>query len=347
MSFKEFIINFKNKLLNRTKKLPENIDYYSKFTESINDIELIKMFEEQIPQDLRKIIDNTKGNIYNRTLSTPISSEQLMQITKSFFGNFDNEISVKINRILDKKDNRFNLNVNSSVNGENKVSNPNKIPVDIDVTQYGDLRDVYGLVHELTHCLDIDNGDNDTRKILGEVAPQCMERMLDKYLIENCEVLGFNSKTLLNDIEKRKFTTFVSRAQNAIHFNNLRKSNLTRTLEQEKDSRYVLAQIYQSQLMKDDIEQAKNKLTNFINYIKDNDFDGANKTFGIQIKKDNKLQRNNIVKDSIAEGSELYNSLIEEANNIKDFNIDKMNFNNSYIGLKNNIKIDENIIDER
>lgn len=101
------------------------------------------------------------------------------------------------------------------------------------------------------------------------VAPQCMERLLDKYLMENCELLGFNREMLSKDIEKRKLSTFVSRAQNAIHFNNLRKSNpTTKTLEQEKDSRYVLAQIYQSQLMKDDTVQSKNKLVEFINCIK-------------------------------------------------------------------------------
>lgn len=105
------------------------------------------------------------------------------------------------------------------------------------------------MIHELTHCLDVDNGDTDARRVLGEVAPQCMERLLDQYLIENCELLGLNKKILLNDIDKRRLSTFVSRAQNAIHFNDSQKRNSTvRTLEQEKDSRYVLAQIYSSNL---------------------------------------------------------------------------------------------------
>ena len=162
------------------------------------------------------------------------------------------------------------------------------------------------------------------------VAPQCMERLLDKYLMENCELLGFNREMLSKDIEKRKLSTFVSRAQNAIHFNNLRKSNpTTKTLEQEKDSRYVLAQIYQSQLMKDDTVQSKNKLVEFINCIKNNDFYGANKAFGMQIEK-NRLQRKNFVIGSVIQGKDLYDKLSKEPNNIKSVNINDIDLNNSY-----------------
>ena len=327
--------------------MPEHIDYYPIFTRSIDDINFIEMFEKQLPQNIRTIIDNSKGNIYNKPLSTQISSDQLMQITKDFFENIDSEISSQVNSILDGKDNRFNLNIDSNGNGENQVSNPNRIPIDIDVTQYGDLRDVYGLVHELTHCLDIDNGDTDTRKILGEVAPQCMERLLDKYLMENCELLGFNSEMLSKDIEKRKLSTFVSRAQNAINFNNLRKSNpTTRTLEQEKDSRYVLAQIYQSQLMKYDTVSTKNKLVDFINCIKNNDFYGANKAFGMQIEKNNQLQRENFVISSVIEGKDLYNKLLENAKeNGKE---DVVRWANSDLdGLFEYIKQRDRIFDER
>jgi hypothetical protein len=33
------------------------------------------MFEKQLPQNLKTIIDNSKGNIYNKPLSTQISGE--------------------------------------------------------------------------------------------------------------------------------------------------------------------------------------------------------------------------------------------------------------------------------
>jgi hypothetical protein len=75
MKIKEMLNNFKNRLFNRIKKLPEHIDYYPKFTESIDDIGLIAMFEKQLPQNLKTIIDNSKGNIYNKPLSTQISGE--------------------------------------------------------------------------------------------------------------------------------------------------------------------------------------------------------------------------------------------------------------------------------
>lgn len=326
----EIIKKIKNKLGYKIKELPEHIEGYSTFTESIDDINLIEMFEKQLPKDLRLIVDYSESDIYNRKLYTQISSEQLLKITKEFFKNIDSQISYRVNSIIDRKDDRFNLNIDSNGNGKNQVSNPNKIPIDIDVTQYGDLRDVYGLVHELTHCLDIDNGDTDTRKILGEVAPQCMERLLDKYLMENGKSLDFNMKVLSKDIEKRNLTTFISRAQNAIHFNSLRKSDLERSLDQEKDSRYVLAQIYQFQLMKNDKVHSKNKLVDFINCVKNNDFYGANKVFGMQIDSNNKLQREILVKDSVMEGKDLYDNLSKKPNNIKDININDIDLNNSY-----------------
>lgn len=53
MKFKEFIKNLKNRLFNRTKQLPEHIDYYSILTESIDDIELIQNFVNGLSDKLK------------------------------------------------------------------------------------------------------------------------------------------------------------------------------------------------------------------------------------------------------------------------------------------------------
>lgn len=58
------------------------------------------------------------------------------------------------------------------------------------------------LYNELTHCLDVDKGDNTTRQLLGEIAPQCMERLLDNFLIKQSNLEKFDIDTLLEDIEK-------------------------------------------------------------------------------------------------------------------------------------------------
>ncbi len=207
------------------------------------------------------------------------------------------------------------------------------MPININVTEYGDLRDIYGLIHELTHSFDIDNGDTSTRRILGEVAPQCMERLLDNYLLENGNSFGFDNDILLKDIDIRRLTTFISRTQNALDFN-------SKVGNREKNSRYVLAQLYQSELMKNDSTQAKNKLVNFINYIKNNDFEGANHTFGMKIEKNNQLQRGNIITSAILEGENLLKKISQKTSDIEVVDINSIDLNNSYFHFtsKDNLK---------
>ena len=65
------------------------------------------------------------------------------------------------------------------------VNSPEKMPVTVYVPIRGDIRQLYELVHECTHTFDIDNGDTSTRKVLGEVAPQCMERLFVDQQIKN------------------------------------------------------------------------------------------------------------------------------------------------------------------
>lgn len=152
-------------------------------------------------------------------MQTKISDEQLIRLTKDFFQSIDFDYFNKINTILDHTNSDFKLNISTLSNIENAVGNPNEQhPINIDVRQYGDLRDIYGLVHELTHCLDVDKGDNTTRQLLGEIAPQCMERLLDNFLIKQSNSEKFDIDTLLEDIEKRKYTTFLSRMKNVQHF---------------------------------------------------------------------------------------------------------------------------------
>ena len=113
INLKEIIKNLKNKILNRAKRLSGCIDYYSKFVESIDDINLVESFEEQLPQNLRIIICNSKGNVYNSVLSIKVQRDESIQIVKNFFYNIDDEISEKINNIIEGKDNRFKLNYDS------------------------------------------------------------------------------------------------------------------------------------------------------------------------------------------------------------------------------------------
>ena len=75
----------------------------------------------------------------------------------------------------------------------------------------GTLTDVYSLVHEISHTLYVQNQFGEARMILGEVIPQCMERMLDGYLIELDGRKGFDVDidTLKENIIKRRISTAI------------------------------------------------------------------------------------------------------------------------------------------
>lgn len=155
--------------------------------------------------------------------------------------------------------------------------------ITVNVPLYGDLRDVYSLVHEITHTMDARSGANETRSILGEIAPQAMERALDDFLDkmskEDREKYGFDLKTLEQDIKDRRLATFVDRTR------------IIRDLPRQdgpdkmKSSRYMLAQIYQSKFLKlyKSPEQFGQEITKFTKAIEANDFEKANSIVGIDL----------------------------------------------------------------
>lgn len=219
MNIFEILKDFIKKQFNKKALLQTGqIDEYAKRAESIDDISLIKQFYNKCSNELKDEIKNAPNDVYCSKLQTPISNEQLIRLTKAFFESIDLDYFNKINTILNNENPDFKLNISTSSDIENAVSNPNDKPLNINVRQYGDLRDIYGLVHELTHCLDIDKGDNSTRQLLGEIAPQCMERLLDDFLIKHTNSEKIDIDILFEDIEKRKYVTFLSRMKNAQHF---------------------------------------------------------------------------------------------------------------------------------
>lgn len=184
---KEIINKIFSKLaLHKKSLLQPHQDEYSQKVELIDDLEIGRMFEKSITSDIKQIIQkyDKMNNIYNYPLQTQISKQHTLEIAKKFFSSIDEEIAVKINDIIDG--NNTNIKLEMPVfNGkyDATVSNPDTKPIIVFVPIRNDLRYLYELVHELTHTLDTDNGDTITRKTLGEVAPQCMERMLDDFLI--------------------------------------------------------------------------------------------------------------------------------------------------------------------
>ena len=101
-------------------------------------------------------------------------------------------MSSKAIQIIDNSSNNFNFifeeygkQIDMKENPrEAEVSNFNEVYCPI----RGDLRNLYGVVHEVTHTLDLKNGDTEARKIFGEVTPQCAERLLDEFLLHLTQI---------------------------------------------------------------------------------------------------------------------------------------------------------------
>ena len=60
--------------------------------------------------------------------------------------------------------------------------NKDKTIISINVFLTDSLNDIYNLIHEITHYFTF--GDTESEIMLSEVAPQCMERVLDDFLLQ-------------------------------------------------------------------------------------------------------------------------------------------------------------------
>ena len=285
---------------------------YHELVESIDDFELCKMFIDEMTPELENIRVKYRDNPDDYPLQTKVSVVDSIEIVKKFFESIDKKMAKKVNDIISGTNPDIILetkNVNFA-----ETTDPDKKPVKVRIPIRGDIRQLYEFVHECTHTFDIDNGWTDTRMVLAEVAPQCMERLLDGYLLEmsgeELQKYGFEKKVLERDIHERRILTFFSRLWNVEALNEfnevkkgiiLEKDRKYTTGDPKKDSRYMLAQIYSAHFNKFGKSQKKNKLIKFIENVNKDNFNGANKCFGMQIGKKYKLKRGFYISDTISE----------------------------------------------
>ena len=157
---------------------------------------------------------------------------------------------------------------------------------------------MYSLVHEISHTLYVQNQFGEARMILGEVIPQCMERMLDGYLIELDGRKGFDVDidTLKENIIKRRISTAIDRFRMA---SRIAKGEYKFASEKAEFSRYMLAQIYATKLMEMDKSLQKQRIFDFIEALKSNDIKKANDAFDMQIGKEQSKERDRYISNSI------------------------------------------------
>lgn len=306
------IVDFFKRILRRKddkKLLDAPKTQYQKLVESIDDLELCKMFVERatksVTPEIEKVIQKYGNKPYEYLLETRISKEDTIELARRFFESIDNGLYEKYNAIVNGSNPNIMLQM-EEFNGKGaSVNSPEKMPVTVYVPIRGDIRQLYELVHECTHTFDIDNGDTSTRKVLGEVAPQCMERLLDDFLLgmsdDDMRKYGFDKEILEKNVRERRISTFLSRFYNAQDLER-------RSGNRELDSRYMLAQIYSAHFNKFDKNEKKNKILSFIECVKNDEFENANSCFELSIEKNARLSglhREAYVGDAISEVMDL------------------------------------------
>lgn len=316
---KSNILKLINKLLHRNSSygvaLPSS--KYETTIRVIINSGIIKDFERDIDTGLNikkldafygKKLKNEKS-IYNMPLVSKLSEMQTIELAEQFFSSLGTELSNKATQVIESKSSKFKFIFERYGKSLDKQGNPREAEVsnfsEVYCPRRGDLRDLYSIVHEVTHTFDLRNGNTEARKIFGEIVPQCMERMLDEYLLnlndKDIQKYGLNRNTLIQDVRNRQISTFLSRKDNVKSFNN-------QTGNQELDLRYILAQIYSSAFMKQDKKIRVNSLVEFIKNIANNEFDSCSKSFGIELK--NKFKTQLLMSEIVNNVKNTYNEII-------------------------------------
>ena len=235
------------------------------------------------------------------TLKTRVDRNQAIAIVLGFFRKF----GIDVSKLLEegKKSNESGQTVYISFNKgvkRNETTSPTFAGEDVHAyaKEIGTLTDVYSLVHEISHTLYVQNQFGEARMILGEVIPQCMERMLDGYLIELAGRKGFDVDidALKENIIKRRISTAIDRLRMA---SRIAKGEYKFASEKAEFSRYMLAQIYATNLMKMDKSIQKQRIFDFIEALKSNDIKKANDAFDMQIGKEKSKERDRYISNSI------------------------------------------------
>lgn len=315
---------------------------YRKLVESIDDVSLAKDFLKEIDdrgldskiQEFEKNCKENNIKVYEYPLKTKISPTKLVTLTQMFFESIDSRLGQRAADIMLGKENGKQY-IGYSVYPKDKNLEFYYTKYDFDkrgfrekecsaqvtaprgenhslkvyVPLIGDLNDLYNNIHEITHTFDSKEGDSPTRRILGEILPECMERMLDDYLLglsdEEMIEYGFNRDDLESDINLRRYTTFLERRGNTIGLVNQKGNS-------ELDLRYTLAELYTPQFMKFKGDLRRQRIFDAIDAIENNDFDVATQMLGLEIDKDNKLSRSMAISNMVTEFETLSKKIFGE-----------------------------------
>lgn len=311
---------------------------YFKIRETIKPEELAMLFKEKIQTRLQKYnkvleeIGKLEAEGFFLHLKTELDKNKLKDVVIKFWSSIAPEFKKEVEDLFNGKNPNVQLIIHNE--GERLVADHSKliiqgggIPVDedfleqiktsdpnlynqiieinkdkiittINLSLTGSLNDIYNLVHEITHYFSFN--DTATERIYSEVAPQCMERILDDFLLqltdEELKQYNFTKEDLREDIRKRRIISFTSRYNATKKFI---EKNDKKEAEKEELLKYFLAQLFQAQFRKYGENEKSKKLLEFIKYVKNDNFEMATKTLGINWSNGLKRQIyiNNIIED--------------------------------------------------
>lgn len=288
------------------------------------------------PEDLSRIILEELNKLNKQLYSAGINTQRLfeelnnytpkskilfnkqIELVTSFFGSLDAEYVKYIKQVL--------YNPNTQVIFGNHPS-VNVYGNRVELTNYGDLRDVYSMVHEFAHVLDLKNGENETRAILSETNVQTMERIFDSFLkklsFQQLEYFELNKDLVNQDINARNLTTFFDRYRSTMEVMKNPNDAVAR--------RYMVAQLYSSRINSLSYDEQVNIINFLINSARKNDFADAISMIPLNLSKDNQ----DIGKDISLSMEKLVELIVEKNNaNLKVESLElnsKMSLNNAKV----------------
>ena len=244
----------------------------------------------QIIKDVEnsKIIDSYEKTIKNfikdkeipsdLELTSTISSETMCQLSKDFFNSLGKSFSEKAKRIMDS--NSF---------PSKKVS----------------LKELYEYIHQISSSFDLGNGNTDVRKIFGEITPQCIEKMLNNFLLDldvsDMKKYGLDRSTLHVDIAKKELASFLSLKDAILSFNSNNK---------EANLRNILAYIYSDELMKVQRNDRMRKLEGLICGIEADNIESCSNLLRCDFK--NSIMLQGLMSRALTSTERSYNDLLSQ-----------------------------------
>ena len=345
-NFVDKILRIFNRILKKQNMLEPSES--EKFLQSILQDGVIREYTDCIEKNLNlKYLDNQYGKkigngnrIYNLELKSKLEEQQVLDLAKKFFSSLGLDFEKKAESVIDGKSDKFKFVCEpygkTSINGQPRESELRNFK-EIFCPIRGDLRDLYSVVHEVTHSMDLENGETEARTIFGEIAPQCMERLLDEFLLNMSDIdmqkYGFDRNLLIQDVRHRIVSTFLDRKDAAYKFNKGtyinqvdKKEKQYSFKEKREFLRYTLAQIYATELMQMPENKRADAVQELMKNIQENDITSCSKSFGVDLF--NKIKMQNVFydvtenikrKDHMIVEKEIMDNILEQVKYGKDF----------------------------